>query len=453
MNNQRLKAQVETIRQTFSYINRFKGQLFVIKIGDALINHPLFPMVIKDLVFLHQVGIRILIVPGARSRIDEVLSTFKIKSHSHNGIRISTEKAIPFIKMAATDVCNRVMTLLAENNTYAVIGNWVKARGIGVRDGVDYESSGLVEKLQVDIIRNTLEQGLIPIFPCIGWNAKGKPYNISSDELAFSLSREMAASKLFFITGSAEVSAKKFTTPQGAVVGEDGIVNQMTVDEAGMFIDLNADRKSEETVEMVALGYKACREGVQRVHIVDGRVEGMILKEIFTNQGLGTMIYANQLDNIRPMEYADIPEMLGIMQPLVEEGILVQRTAEDLEQKREDYVVYEVDGTIHGCGALHAFADKSGEIAAVAVDESYEKRSIGKKLVTFLIERAAGMKLKRIFVLTTQTSDWFAQMGFVEGAIEDLPEEKRKIYNTKRNSRILVYAVSKNRLKRGLNVE
>jgi amino-acid N-acetyltransferase len=273
MHNQRLKGQVETIRQTFSYINRFKGQTFVIKIGDTLLNHALFPLLIKDIVFLHQVGIRVLIVPGARSRIDEVLATFKIKSRSHNGIRISSEKSIPLIKMAATDVCNRIMTLLAENNMHAVIGNWVKARGIGVRDGIDYQSSGLVEKLQVDIIRNTLDQGLIPIFPCIGWNAKGKPYNISSDELAFSLSRELEAAKLFFITGATGVSAKKFTTPQGAVVGEDGTVNQMTVDEAGMFIDLNAAHKHDETVEMVALGYKACREGVQRVHIVDGRVE------------------------------------------------------------------------------------------------------------------------------------------------------------------------------------
>jgi amino-acid N-acetyltransferase len=189
------------------------------------------------------------------------------------------------------------------------------------------------------------------------------------------------------------------------------------------------------------------------VHIVDGRVEGMVLKEIFTNQGLGTMIYANQLENIRSMEYGDIPEMLGIMQPLVEEGVLVARSADDLEQNKEDFVVYEVDGTIHACGALHAFPEKSGEIAAVAVDENYENRSIGKKVVTFLIERAVRLKLKRLFVLTTQTADWFAQLGFVEGSIDDLPVEKRSKYNKQRNSRILVYTVSKNRLKRGLNVE
>jgi amino-acid N-acetyltransferase len=453
MNNQKLKSQVETIRQAFSYINRFKGETFVIKIGDALINHDLFPLLIKDLVLLHSAGIRILIVPGAHSRIDEVLDTYKMKYQIKHGIRISSPESMPLIKMAASDVCNRVMTLLAENNTHAVMGNWVKARGIGVRDGIDYQCSGLVDRLQADIIRSTLDQGLIPIFPNIGWNAKGKPYNISSDELAFSLSVQLRAAKLFFITAATGVSGRKYKAPDGVNVNDEGIINQMTVDEAGMFLDLNTPRVFDQTIDTVNLAYKACREGVPRVHLVDGRVEGMVLKEIFTNAGLGTMIYANQLDNIRPMEYPDIPELLRIMQPLVEEEVLIARSAADLEQSKDDFVVYEVDGTIHGCGALHEFPEKIGEIAAIAVDESYENRSIGKKIVTFLIERATRLKLKKVIVLTTQTSDWFAQLGFIAGAIDDLPEAKRSTYNTRRNSRILVYTISKRRLKRSIGGE
>lgn len=453
MNKKELKGQVETIRQAFSYINRFKGKTFVIKIGDSLINHDLFPLLIKDLVFLHQMGIRIILVPGARIRINEVLTAFKLKYKTHNGIRISSPKAIPFIKMAASDVSNRIMTLLAENNANAITGNWVKARGIGVRNGIDFQSSGIVEKLQTEIITNTLEQGLIPIFPNIGWNAKGKPYNLSSNELAFSLSSGLKAAKLFFITSLGGISIKKFKIPAGVSVNEDGIINQMTINEAGSFLDMNTVNKYNETIELVSLGYKACKAGVQRVHIVDGRVEGIVLKEIFSNQGLGTMIYANQLENIRAMEYNDIPEVLRIMQPLVEEEILVPRTAADLELRRDDFVVYEVDGTIHGCGALHAYPEKSGEIAGLAVDENYENKTIGKKILTFLIERATKLKLKQVFVLTTQSADWFSQMEFKEGTKEDLPASKKSCYSKKRNSLVLTYKLSKNRLKQHLGVE
>jgi amino-acid N-acetyltransferase len=329
----------------------------------------------------------------------------------------------------------------------------VRARGIGVLGGVDYESSGLVEKLHIDIIKNTLDQGLIPIFPNIGWNAKGKPYNISSDELAFALSCQLKAAKLFFITSATGISAKKFVVPEGVNVNDDGIINQLTVDEAGEFLELNAQKKYNEIIEMVTLGYRACREGVQRVHFVDGRVEGMVLKEIFTNRGLGTMIYGNHFENVRAMEYNDIPEVLRIMQPSIEAEILIPRTAADLEQKKDDYVVYEVDDTVHGCGALHVFDDDKAEIAGIAVDETSENRSIGKKIVTYLIDKATRLKLREVFVLTTQTADWFLQLGFAEGSVEDLPEEKKKKYNTSRKSRVLLYRLAKPRSKRRLGVE
>ena len=197
-----IQYQVETIRTAFGYITRFKDKTFVIKIDSPLIDSPLFPLLIKDIVLLHNMGIKILIIPGARVRIDQVLSMYNISFKTVNNIRITKPEAMPFVKMASFDVSTKVMTLLAENNTNAVIGNWVKARSIGVIDGVDYMDSGLVEKLKIDIIQNALKEGLIPIFPNIGWSAAGKPYNISSNELAFTISRELKAAKLFFITNS-----------------------------------------------------------------------------------------------------------------------------------------------------------------------------------------------------------------------------------------------------------
>ncbi len=448
MDKRALKEQVEIIRQAFGYINRFKDQTFVIKIDGSLLTHTFFPVLIKDLVLLHQMGIRIVVVPGAKQRIDEVLATYKIRCTTVKGIRVSPPEAIPYIKMAAFDVCNKIMTLLAENDTHAIIGNWVKARAIGVRGGVDYQSSGAVEKLQTDILKRTLAEGQIPIFPNIGWNAKGKPYNISSNELALAIARELGASKLFFITGFGGISAKKLKAPRGVYVSSEGIISQLNIDQAGAFLDLNASSKSAAALELVALAYEACRAGVQRVHIVDGRVEGMVLKEIFSNRGLGTMIYANEFENIRPLAPADIPDVLRIMEPQVEEGLLVPRSAQELEEQADEFAVYEVDGTIHACGALHAYPGKCGELAGLAVDQAYANLGTGKKIVMYLIEKASKQKLSKLFVLTTQTADWFSDLGFEPGKLSDLPAARRSSYNRKRNSRILLYALSAHRTRR-----
>ena len=207
MGKNSLKEQVEIIRQAFGYIERFKGETFVIRISSELIASPFIPVLLKDLVLLHRMGIRIILVPGARSRIDEVLATYGVACRRLGGIRISPPESIPFIQMAAFDVSNRIMTVLAEFGANAVIGNWVRARSIGVRDGVDYQSAGIVDKLQTDVLVKVLDEGMIPIFPNIGWSARGTPYNLSSNELAATISVLLKASKLFFLTNRRTLSA------------------------------------------------------------------------------------------------------------------------------------------------------------------------------------------------------------------------------------------------------
>jgi amino-acid N-acetyltransferase len=344
------------------------------------------------------------------------------------------------------------MTKLAENDTNAVIGNWVRARGIGVRKGVDFQSSGLVEKLKIDIIQNVLQDGLVPIFPNIGWNSQGKPYNLSSNELAFTVARELHAAKLFFITDFGGISARGLSIPKGVDVSSEGFVSQLTVDETRKLIDAN-DTIAHGAMELAAFAYRACKTGVERVHIIDGRIEGMILKEIFSNRGFGTMIYANQFENIRPMAHADIPEVLSLMRPAIDDEILVPRTEEQLEQKLADYVVHEVDGTLHGCGAMHVFSGGKAEIAGIAVDETYGNQGVGRKIVSFLLEKASGLKLKKVFILTTQTADWFSKLGFVKADVADLPQERRQTYNKKRKSLVLAYTVGAVKIKKPLSMD
>jgi amino-acid N-acetyltransferase len=439
MDGERLKEQVDLIREVFGYIDRFKNKTFVIKIEYDIISHPHFPILVKDLALLHRMGIRIVLVPGARQRIDEILCGYSIPWQTVAGTRISTPESIPFIKMAAFDVANRVMTLLTENNTNAIIGNWVRARSLGVRGGVDYQDSGSVEKIKTGLVVNVLDQGMIPIFPCIGWSISGKPYNISSNELAATLSQELAAEKLFFVVGFEGIHRSRYQVPEEIVPSEEGQISRMTLSEVERFLQLNPDREDDPAVELLRLARQACYGGVERVHIIDGRVEGVILKEIFSNLGFGTMVYANKYENIRPMERRDIPEVLRVMEPFVQREVLVSRTEEQLERVLADFVVYEVDNTIHGCGALHGMSPEMGEIAGIAVDESFAQLGIGRKIVSYLLKRAAGAGLRRTFVLTTQTADWFLQMGFRPGEVADLPPARRGTYNRKRNSRVLLY--------------
>lgn len=446
MHKTTLKEQVEIIRQAFGYINQFKGEIFVIKISSELIASPFIAVLMKDLVLLHRMGIKVVIVPGARSRIDEVLTTYGMECRKVNGIRISPPESIPFIKMAAFDVSNKIMTVLAECGANAVIGNWVKARSIGVRDGIDFQSSGIVERLKTDIIKNALEDNLIPIFPNIGWSAKGTPYNLSSNELAHTISASLKASKLFFLTSGAQLFAKEYVVAEGTTV-TDGIISQFTVNDAGRFLELNRNRPEDGMLNLLSTAHRACVDGVKRVHIIDGASDGMILKEIFSNRGLGTMIYSNQHEHIRPMTSSDIPEVLRLMQPAIEDEILVPRTAADLEEKIDNYHVYEVDGTIHACGALHLFEKRQGEIAGIVVDEVYGKLGIGRKIISYLIDLATAKGLKSVFVLTTHTSDWFLDNGFTPANIEDLPQKRQKSYNLKRNSRIYIKLLPRKKTK------
>jgi len=440
METQKLKGQVELIRQVFEYIQRFKGGTFVIKIEGSLMGHPFFPLLVKDLVLLYRQGIQIVLVPGAKQRIDEILTRYQVAWETVEGVRISTPEAVPFIKMAAFDVSNRLMTQLAENSTHAVIGNWVRARSLGVLGGVDYQMSGVVEKVNVEIVRKTLADGLVPIFPNIGWSATGKPYNISSNELACRLAGALRADKLFFVSDHLGVSVREYRLPEGVQRNEEGIVAHLTSAQAQELVGLNRQKSGEEMLELLRLAHRACSEGVSRVHIVNGEIEGVILQEIFSSRGCGTMVYANQHENIRPMKAEDIPEVLRIMQPFVEKEILLSRTESDLAERSGEFVVYEVDDIIHACGALHLTDSdpERGEVAGVAVDETYTGMGIGRRIVSYLVDRARRSHLRQLYVLTTQTWDWFLQFGFREGRLSDLPAEKRELYDRRRNSRVLL---------------
>jgi len=429
------REQVDLIREVFYYQNRFDGKTIVLKIDYPILNAPHFPQLLKDMAMLRATGIEIILVPGSREWIDAVLKEYDIESEYVNGVRIATQDSIPFLRMAAFDVANRLMTLLTAFQANAVIGNFTRARAIGVVDGVDFQNSGRVEKILTEPLQQILNQGMIPIFPCIGWNAVGKPYNLSSDEIALAVAEALQAEKLFFVTSSDGFMEPRFKLPPELVKNSDGRVARLSLEEAQEVLNLNAGN-SDPDLTYLDYALTACRRGTERAHIVDGRMEGAILREIFSNLGVGTMVYGNDYESIRPMKADDIGDVLRLMRPLMEEGVLVRRTESDLMARQADYAVYSIDDVVHACGALHDYGEGQGEIAAIATNPVYSHLSMGRKILSFLIEKAERTGMTRVFALTTRTLDWFEQLGFAEVDLQSLPAKKRETYDHSRKSRI-----------------
>lgn len=435
MENTQLREQVDLIREVFAYTRKFRQATFVFKIDDSLLDDPAYPSLVNDIALLHHNGIRIAIVPGAANHIDQILTGYGLETRREGGLRITTRESLPFVKMAAFDVASRLMTSLAGHQINAVIGNWVRARGTGVINGTDFQYSGHVDKLKTAAVKDILEDGDIPLFPSVGWNSLGEAYNISTDELATVIARELKAVKLFFVTALDDITTANSIIPEGMETGEDGRIYRMTLSDADEFLRINAE---SPVTRVLSCARKGCVEGIERVHIVDGRIEGVILKEIYSNTGSGLMIHSSGYDSIRPMTEKDIDTVISLLRPFVEKGILIPRSREDLTRKLSDFVVYEVDGIIHGCAAFHPYGTDCGELAAVAVNGEYRIAGVGRKIVRFLLDQAKKRGFRRVFALTTQTSDWFLQMGFRYGEMNDLPAEKRATVNPARNSRVLL---------------
>ena len=461
-----IHEKAERIRDVIRYIKRFKNALVVIYIDDNLIDSPHFLNHIRDICFIHEAGLKIILVPGASKKINEILSNANIKWKIHCNCRITGPEAMPLIKMAAFDVSNQIMTACAGERKTAVIGNWVRARGKGVIDGFDYGTSGEIEKLQTDSIKTVLDNGFIPIFPCIGWSIAGKPYNISSIELSQQIAINLNADKLFFLVPNAEISSENFLIPKEIGLSQEGNIPALNLEEVELFLktnepSVNSTENNENSTErlvnldknvspetnkmylkekiftLLKKAEKACTQGVDRVHILNGSIDGVVPCEIFSDLGSGTMVYSNNYGKIREMTREDIPAVLNVMQPFIESGILLPRTKESLSAQFNNFIVYELDGAIRACASLITYSDGQTEIAGVAVDKNCSHIGIGPRMIEFLVKQAKQNNSKGIFLLTTQTADWFEKLGFKLSDISTLPKERKEKWNPNRGSKVL----------------
>ena len=424
-------------RQSSPYINAHRERTFVIGFGGEVVADASFPHLIHDLALLSSLGVRLVLVPGARPQVEERLRERGAEIRYVNGLRLTDAAALQCVKEAVGCVRLEIEALLSmgvANSPMAgyrirvASGNFVTARPLGVRDGVDYEHTGEVRRVDVEGIRERLQRGDVVLVSPLGYSPTGEIFNLNAEDVAFAVARELQADKLLFLVDDA---------PLQDSAGNP--LRELTVQEANDYLQAHADRLPESMARLLAGGIDVCRRGVRRVHLLDRRQDGALLLELFTRDGVGTLLMAQSFENVRPAVNDDVGGILRLIQPLEEEGVLVRRSRELLENEIGHFTVIERDGAIIACAALYPHPGEGmGEIACVAVHPDYRRGGRADMLLQRLERQARGLGLTRVFVLTTHTAHWFQERGFVPAPLEALPVARRKLYNYKRNSKVFV---------------
>jgi amino-acid N-acetyltransferase len=304
-------------------------------------------------------------------------------------------------------------------------GNFITAKPLGVIDGIDMQLTGEVRRVDVDAITQRLDDGDIVLISPLGYSPTGEIFNLSVEEVATQVAVRLAAHKLVFLMET-----------DGVRNGRRKLQTELSTKEAEAIL-AGASKLPFDVQHYLPCAIRACDNGVKRTHLISRHVDGSLLLELFTRDGVGTMIASAPLAHLRNATIDDAPGILAIIQPLEEEGVLVRRSRERLEMEIERFVVAEHDGTIIGCAALYAFPDeKIGELAALAVHPDFRREGYGEALMLEIENRARKLKLTDLFVLTTRTSQWFLERGFRNASVADLPQEKQALYNYQRRSQV-----------------
>ncbi|EJM3574926.1 amino-acid N-acetyltransferase [Salmonella enterica] len=430
MIKERKTELVEGFRHSVPYINTHRGKTFVIMLGGEAIEHDNFSSIVSDIGLLHSLGIRLVVVYGARPQIDANLAAHHHEPIYHKNTRVTDAKALELVKQAAgllqLDITARLSMSL--NNTplqgahiNVVSGNFTIAQPLGVDDGVDYCHSGRIRRIDEDAINRQLDNGAIVLMGPVAVSVTGESFNLTSEEIATQLAVKLKAEKMI-----------GFCSSQGVTNSEGGIISELFPNEA------QGDYNSG-TVRFLRGAVKACRSGVRRCHLISYQEDGSLLQELFSRDGIGTQIVMESAEQIRRATINDIGGILELIRPLEQQGILVRRSREQLEMEIDKFTIIQRDNMTIACAALYPFVEeKIGEMACVAVHPDYRSSSRGEVLLERVAAQARQMGLRKLFVLTTRSIHWFQERGFTPVDIELLPESKKKMYNYQRRSKVLM---------------
>ncbi len=429
------KSFVTWFRDSSPYIHAHRNKTFVISFGGEAVLDNDFDHHVHDFALLSSLGIRLVLVHGIRPQIDQRLTRLNAPALFHKHLRITDDLALQCVKEAAGLVRVEIEALLSmglANSPMAgcdlkvASGNFVTAKPIGVIDGIDHCHTGEVRRIDSAAIHQQLDQDNVVLISPIGYSPSGEIFNLSAEQVAKEVSIALKAEKLILLT------EHSFCTPDN---GEQ--IRQMTTEEAEAFLQQHPDIDDIISLPLKA-AIQSCRAGIERVHLINRLIDGALLLELFSRDGIGTLISSMPFEELRPATLNDIGGILELIKPLEHQGILAKRSRERIEMEITDYIVIERDGLIIGCTALHPNEDGHfGAIACMAVHPDYRGSARGNRMLEHVYCKARKLALKKLFVLSTQTMHWFIERGFLSSDINSLPGPLKALYNPQRNSKIL----------------
>lgn len=415
------------LRGILRYVPQFREKTFVISADGAVVGDENFGNILLDVAVLRSLNVRTVLVHGASAQI-QALADEKVASPSDlEGSGVTDAETLELALTAANRLTHEILEGLSATDLRGASTNAVIAHPYGIVKGIDHQFTGRIERVDVDLLQTLLANGIVPVVPPLGMDGDGRTYRVNSDSVALEVAQALAAVKLVYIT-----------TSDGLVVNGT-VARQMSVDELAAALDkgLVAPAQASKARHAVA----ACRFGVPRVHVINGRVDEGLLAEVFSNEGIGTLVYANEYRQIRRARRRDIRSIQQLIQASVESEELLPRSQAAIERQLEDYYIYEVDRNPIACVALHAYPEqKKAEVACLRVRPSHEHQGIGRRMTQFVEERAKEMGVEVLLALSTQAYNFFqSKAGFTEGTPDDLPPARREKYDQSgRRSKILV---------------
>ncbi len=417
------------LRGILRYIPQFREKAFVIAVDGAVVTNENFGNILMDIAVLRSLNIRVVLGHGASAQIRALASDQNVAASDLEGSGITDEATLKLALTAANRLTHEILEGLAANDLRAASTNAIIAHPQGILHGVDHLYTGKVERVDVEFLHKLLDDGIIPVLPPLGFDGEGKTYRVNSDSVAVSVAEALKAVKLIYIT-----------TEDGIRVG-DKVIRQMPLADLESVLAIEKNQVHPGLLSKAVHAAAACQAGVPRVHVINGAVQEGLLAEVFTNEGVGTLIYGNEFQQIRRALKKDIRHILNLTKSSVASEELVKRTRPGIERQLGDYFIFEIDRNPVACVALHVYPEqKKGELACLYVSPAHENHGIGRKLIQFVDTKAREMGLSDLVALSTQSFTYFqSKGGYTEGTPEDLPPARRERYEQSgRRSKILV---------------
>ena len=416
------------LRGILRYIPQFREKTFIISVDGAIVTTENFANLLVDIAVLRSLNIRIVLAHGASAQIKALAAAEGVSPSNLDGTGVTDEATLRLALTAANRLTHEILEGLAANDLRAACTNALIAHAVGILRGVDHLFTGKVERVDVDMLQKLLDNGIIPVLPPLGFDGDGRTYRVNSDGVALAAAEALKAAKLMFIT------------PFDGITVGNRVIRQMPVSDLESVLALESEEVQPDLLSKAIHAVAACKAGVPRVHVINGCLEEGLLAEVFTNEGVGTLIYANEFQQIRRALKKDIRSILNLTKVSVENEELTKRTRGTIEKQLGDYYLFEIDRNPVACVALHSYPEhRKGELACLYVSPAHENQGIGRKLVQFVENKAREMGLSQLISLSTQAFTYFqSKTGFVEGTPDDLPPARRERYDQSgRNSKVL----------------